>query len=193
MSKPLETVQKLWSYCLYCPICDDTSREIVVSAGPEDFFKLVFFKKEDHILNIQCVYKKKFVVTYNVDCLNNTFKVCGNDPNSDKIYCYFNMQSVCRQCNASHTTSSDLELNWTNNSIYRIGVEREGVYLLSTKDKYHISMVYENSTMLISKCFKDEDGQIIDDNRICILPLVDLDFSEPRKTAHRIKTMLVFS
>ncbi len=193
MSKPLKTVQELWSYCLCCPVCDDTSREIVVSAGPEDKFKLVFFKKEDNILNIQCVYKNKFLATYDIDCLNNTFKICGNEPNLDKTYCYFCLQSVCRQCNASHATGSDLELSWIDNSINHIGIEREGVYILSTKDKYHVSMIYENSTMIVSKCFKDKDGQIIDDNRICILPLVDLDFSEPRKTAHRIKTMLVFS
>jgi hypothetical protein len=47
--------------------------------------------------------------------------------------------------------------------------------------------------MLVSKCFKDENGVVFDDNRICILPLVGLDLSDPHKTAYRIKTMLVFS
>lgn len=193
MSKTRNTIQELWSYCLYCPICKVICREITVAAGPNDQFKLVFFKKENHILAIQCVYKKSFIVNYEINCLDNTFKIIGNNLNLDQTYCYFYIQSICRICNATHVTGTDLELNLEEKSIYNIGLEKEGVYLLSTKDMYHITILYKNSTMLVSKCFKDKDGIVLDDNRVCTLPLVDLDFSNLHKVAYRIKTMLVFS
>lgn len=193
MSKTLNTIQELWSYCLYCPICKDICREITVAAGPDDQFKLVFFKKEDVILTIQCVYNKKFIANYEINCLDNTFEIIGNDPNLDQTYCYFYIQSICRICSVTHSAGTNLELNLEEKSIYNIGIEREGIYLLSTKDMYHITMLHLNSRMLVSKCFKDKDGVIIDDNKVCNLPLVDIDFSKPRKAARRIKTMLVFS
>lgn len=193
MSKILNTIQELWSYCLYCPICKDTCREITVAAGPDDNFKLISFIKENHILTFQCVFKKTFIANYEINCLDNTFKIIGNNPNLDQTYCYFYIQSICRACNSTHVAGTDLELNLEEKSIYNIGIEREGIYLLSTKDMYHITMLYLDSRMLVSKCFKDEAGVIIDDNRVCTLPLVDIDFSKPRKATQRIKTMLVFS
>ena len=190
--KILNTVQELWSYCLYCPICRDTCRDPQVSVGPDDNFQIVFSEKEDHILSIQCLFKRKTPVTYLVDCLKNTFEIVGDDPALQDTYCYFYIQSVCRQCDATHTNGTDLELNLESKQVYNIGVEREGIYLLSTKDKYHVTFQYDNKTMLVSKCF-EEDGMIIDDNRVANLPLVNIDFSKPRKAANRIKTLLVFS
>jgi len=191
--KILNTVQELWSYCLYCPICKDVCRDILVSVGPDDKYQVVFHEKEDHILSIQCLYNKKISVTYNVDCLKNTFEIEGGNSSLHQSYCYFYIQSDCRRCNATHTNGTDLELNLEEKKVYNIGVEREGVYLLSTKDKYHLTLQYDNNTMLVSKCFEDDDGMILDDNRVCNLPIVNLDFSKPRKAAHRIKTLLVFS
>ena len=194
--KILNTVQELWSYCLYCPICKDTCRDISVSVGPDDDFQVVFHEKEDQFLNIQCIHKhnnKQTNVTYHIDCLKNTFEIVDGDPFLAKTYCYFYIQSDCRRCDATHTNGTDLELNLEEKRVYNIGVEREGIYLLSTKDKYHITMSYDVNAMLVSKCFEDDEGMIIDDNRVCKLPIVNLDFSKPRKTAHRIKTLLVFS
>lgn len=193
MSKLLKTVQELWSYCLYCHICKDTCRKITLSAGPAPNLQLIHSEKEDNILNIQCVYKKRFNVTYSIDCLNNTFKIISNNSEVITSYCYFNIQSVCRVCNATHVQGADLELNLKEKTIDNIGIYNEGTYILSTKEMYHVTMLYNTARMLVSKCFKDKDGQVINDNRVCTLPLVDLDFSKPRKTVHRIKTMLVFS
>lgn len=194
--KILNTVQELWSYCLYCPVCKDICRDIQVLVGPDDHYQVVFSEKEDHILSIQCLYGRKHKsthITYNIDCLNNTFEIEGDVNRIDDSYCYFYIQSDCRQCNATYTNGADLELNQETKQVYNIGVEREGVYLLSTKDKYHLTLQYDNNTMLVSKCFEDEEGMIIDDNKVCNLPIVNIDFSKPRKAAHRIKTLLVFS
>lgn len=193
MSKPLKTVQELWSYCLYCHICKDTCRKITLSAGPAPNFLLIHSEKEDNILNIQCVYKKRFNVTYSIDCLNNTFKIISNNSEVITSYCFFDIKSVCHVCNATHVQGADLELNLKEKTIYNIGIYNEGTYLLSTEDMYHVTLLHDTNLMLVSKCFKSKKGKIIDDNIVCALPLVDLDFSDLRKTAHRIKTMLVFS
>jgi hypothetical protein len=194
--KILNTVQELWSHCLYCPICKDICRDPLVSVGPDDQFQIVFAEKEDHILSVQCLFKKKdkkIHVTYLIDCLKNTFEIEGNDSALQNTYCYFYIQSDCRRCDATHTNGTDLELNLETKQISNIGIEREGIYLLSTKDKYHVTFQYDNNTMLVSKCFEDDDGMLIDDNKVARLPLVNLDFSKPRKAANRIKTLLVFS
>ncbi len=193
MSKSLNTIEKLWSYCLYCHICKDNCRQITVSAGPEDQFVLVYFTKEENKLTLQCVYKKKFIANYTIDCTNNYFTVQGDAPNLEKLYYYFYIQSVCRQCNATHFHSSDLELNLEDKTVSNISIEDEGTYLLNTKDMYHVTMHYGTSKIIVTKCFKDKDGVIIDDNKVCVLPLVDIDFSNPQQAVHRIKTMLVFS
>jgi hypothetical protein len=194
--KILNSVQELWSYCLYCPICKDVCRDVSVSVGPDDQFQVVFSDKDNHILSVQCLYKnkdKKVHVTYLIDCLKNTFEIEGGDESLAKTYCYFYIQSDCRRCDATHTNGTDLELNLEDKQVYNIGIEREGIYLLNTKDKYHITMSYDNNTMLVSKCFQDDEGMIIDDNKVARLPLVKIDFSKPRKAANRIKTLLVFS
>jgi hypothetical protein len=194
MSKTFNSIEDLWLYCEYCHICNDFCRDITISTGPTDNFRLVHAQKEDNILNIQCVYNKNFLVTYDIDCITNTFKIIGNDPNVKNIYLYFTMQSVCRKCNSTHACGTDLELNTLKESIIsNIGLSSEGVYLLNTEDMYHITMLYDTSKMLVSKCFKDENNTIIDNNLVCYLPLVNLDFSNPHQAAHRIKTMLVFS
>ena len=192
MNKMLNTVQELWSYCLYCPICKDVSRDMLVAMRPREQFQVVFHEKENHILSIQCLYKRKISVTYNINCLDNTFEIVG-DPALAQTYCYFYIQSDCRKCNASYANGADLELNLEEKKVSHIGIERESVYLLSTKDKYHITMSYHDNSMMVSKCFEDDEGMIISDNKVCHLPLVNLDFSKPRKAVHRIKTLLVFS
>lgn len=193
MSKTLNTIEELWLQCEYCHICRDNCRQITVSAGPEDQFALIYYTKEKNKLTLQCVYKKKFVANYTIDCVENTFTVNGNAPDLENIYYYFYIQSVCRQCEATHFHGSDLELNVKNKTVYNIGVESEGTYLLNTKDMYHVTMYYDTSHMMVSKCFKDKDGMILDENKTCKLPIVNLDFSNPQQAAHRIKTMLVFS
>jgi hypothetical protein len=47
--------------------------------------------------------------------------------------------------------------------------------------------------MLVSKCFIDHEGQIVDDNKVIECPLVNLDFSDYDKVINRIKTLILFS
>lgn len=195
MSKTFKTLQELWSYCLWCPVCLDICREVDVSVGPDDF-EVVSFEKENEFLTIRAKYKKdkkSIPITHIINCVSNVFSIDCASPELRNFYWYFYVQSDCRKCNNTYTNSTDLELDTKNKKICDIGVEREGIYLLSTKDKYHVTMSHDTNRMLVSKCSEDKDGMIVDNIKVCTLPIVDIDFSKPRKAANKIKTLIVFS
>jgi hypothetical protein len=202
--KKLNSVQELWSHCLFCPICRDITREVYVSVGPDDVFELSKFEKKDHILFLDCFFytkKEEFKIKYEINCLNNSFKAIISSPNpssrtitgASSAHFYFYINSDCRICNASYTNGADLEIDFLSKEIINIGIEREGIYLLNEKSKYHITLEHDNNRMQISKCFEDEDGGIVDDNKPFIFPMIKLDFSNPKKVINKIKTLLVFS
>lgn len=202
--KILNTLQELWDYCLYCPVCKDTVRTIHVSVGPDDAFILKSYKKNKNILELRCAVrlkKREFKVNYNINCQDNSFEFDISDPESCEVevnkasapYFYFYIQSDCKKCLATHTNGRDLELDLFNNKITNIGIEREGIYLLDQKTKYHITLVYDIDEMIISRCYENESGVIIDDNKPFQIPIIDLDFSDPVKVTNKIKMMLLFS
>lgn len=203
--KALETVQKLWSHCLFCPICQDVTRDIHVDVGPDDAFTISKFEKNNHILTLHCsfrAFKKKHSVKYHINCLDNSFTTDIGESISDsepveraaRPYFYFYIQGDCKKCNSSHTNGTDLELDMLNSVVTHIGIEREGIYLLNEKSKFHITLAHDTNEMLISKCFEDEStGQILDDNKPFNLPIIDFDFSNQKKVINKIRTLLVFS
>jgi hypothetical protein len=202
--KALKTVQELWSHCLFCPICQDITRDVHVEVGPDDAFQLVKFEKNNHILTLHCsfrAFKKKQSVKYHINCLDNSFKVDIGESTPDETpttaarpYFFFYIQSDCKECNSSHTNGSDLELDMLNSVVSNIGVEREGIYLLNEKNKFHITLCHDDNEMLISKCFEDEQtGEILDDNKPFNFPIIEFDFSNQKKVINKIRTLLVFS
>lgn len=203
--RPITTIQELWSYCLFCPICRDITREISIQGGPPEVTQIKSYRKVDHFLEIDCfvtVSKKQYGITYYLDCLRNTFtqtiKEIGiqdppiNRASSANFYIYF--LADCRVCNSTHTNSQDIELDILKKKVSNIGVSLEGVYLLKQKDKYHLTIQHKDQKILVSRMIEDPDsGELIDDNKVVSFPLTHLDFSKPKKLINRIKTLLVFS
>jgi hypothetical protein len=203
MTKILSTLQDLWSYCLFCPICQKASRKAYISVGPDEAFELVSFEKENQFLTINCNLKIKrwnHNAKYIINCLDNTFLFFISDSSSQEPpvekastpYFFFCIQSRCEDCDDSLVHSNDIELNLLTKTLVNVGLEQEEIYLLNQKNKYHITLSYYNGNMIISKCF-EEDGKIIDDNKPMNFPIVDFDFSNPSKVINKIKTILVFS
>lgn len=203
--KILNTVQELWTYCLFCPVCQDLTRKISIAVGPDEAFQIYSFQKDNDILQLQCsltVKNKKYNALYYINCHNNSFKVDISDPQLGELsvekasspYFYFYIMSDCRQCDATHTNGTDIELDMNKGTLHNIGVEREGIYLLEQKIKYHITYEHDRNKMQISKCFEDENtNEIIDDNKPFNFPIIDFDFSNQQKVLNKIKTLLVFS
>ena len=220
--KQFNTVQELWSYCLYCPICKDTCREIDISVSPDRYFKLISFKKQDNFLHIFCTSRQKkrdvYKINYHINCQNNkfavdVFEIIETDPqemNADtsldeeekfrlrerasRAYFYFYINSSCRKCGYTYTNSVDLETNAAEKTVFNIGVEREGIFVLLPNDKYHLTMSYDNGTTLINKCELDPyNNELRDVGKTFECPVINFDFSNLEKVVNKIKTIITFS
>lgn len=202
--KSIKTIQELWSYCLFCPICQDMTREIHVGIGPDEAFELFEFEKNNHILTLKCGFyckDKMRSIKYDINCLNNSFDMditesvisSRNVSGAKSSYPYFWLNGNCRVCNASHISSGDVELNVLNKIASNLTLEMEGLSLIKEKDKYYIFIEHSHNTMQISKCFEDENGDIIDENNPFKYPIINFDYSNPKKVLNKIKMLLVFS
>lgn len=208
--KLFNSIQELWDYCLFCPICQRNCREIVVSVGPDSAFILVTAdKKEDGALYLQCTYKNKrhiYSVDYNVNCLDNTFTVdvpkvqelplgeIANPKKAKRAYFFFFMEGLCRDCNCTSAHGLDLEFDIVDKKISNIGLERESFYLLEGKDKFHVSPIHDRNVMLVSRCYvDDEEIGFSESDKTIELPLVKLDLTDQLKVTNKIKTLILFS
>jgi hypothetical protein len=207
--KSFNSIQELWDYCLFCPICIRSCREIVVSAGPDGAFTLNSSdKKDDGTLYLQCTYKNKrniYTVEYDINCLDNTFKVevpnvqslpLGEVANPIKVkqaYFFFFIEGLCRNCTCTSAHGLDLELDIVDRKISNIGLERESFYLLEGKDKFHVSPIHDRNVMLVSRCYVDEEIGFSESDKTIELPLVKLDLTDQSKVTNKIKTLILFS
>jgi hypothetical protein len=207
--KNLDTVQKLWSHFLMCPTCKDFDREVDVSVGPDTNTRLVLFKKENHILTLDIVFKAKkqqYKIQYNINCLDNSFKVdiaeildfsavedkYKRTDRASAPYFYFYLFGTCRKCGNSFSNSKEMELDLLNNKITNIGLEHESIYILKNGEGFHLNLDYEKHNMSVAKFTIDTTPDDIVNNEM-ELPLIEMDFSNTEKVFDKIKTLLIFS
>lgn len=203
--KKFKSVQEVWSYCLFCPLCRDVVRDIGVSLHPHETLHYLSHKKKDHILELKCeriAGGRKYTTTYYIDCLRNTFtlSVEKDVPHKSEAplpmayyFVYMTLMANCSKCNCTYTNSADLELDLIKKTILNIGVELEGIYLLEDKSKYHLTFQHNTESILVSRIFETEEGGFVDDNKTVSFPMTHFDFSKPKKVLNRLKTLLVFS
>lgn len=220
--KTFETLEELWSYCSFCPICRGHCRRISISVGPDNIFKFVTYKKEENILKLYCTYRQrkqdKYKANYIIDTISGKFGVevvdmidvpdseMNADTNLDeeeqyrlrvkvsKTYFYFYINGECETCNSATVNSTDVELSHDKHIVTNMGLEREGIYIILPKDKYHLSIMYDSNKTQISKCIIDKlSYDIFDDGKIFECPIVNFDFSNLQKVVNKIKTLITFS
>ncbi len=216
------SLQELWSYCLFCPICRRICRDIEISVAPDNTFTLVSFKKEDHWLKLHCTYRQQRVVKYKVDysinCLTNKYLVevsemidasNTSDMTADKnleeeelhrkrfqiakSYFYFYIFGNCEECNVSWTNSTDIEFNNKELIVYNVCVDRDSIYIMQPKDKYHLTICYDENKTIISRCIVDNNFNLVDDYKTFECSVINFDFSNPQKVVNKIKTLITFS
>jgi hypothetical protein len=198
--KAFQTLDELWSFCLYCPICQESSRTILLSVGPDDEFKLTEYQKVDSELKLFCSYHHDpksssgaYSVNFIVDCANNTYCVQGGGVDQQVVkkaqdayfFCY--LYGTCYECDRTYVNSSDLEFRATDKTVTNIRIEQEAVYFL--EDKFHINLLHDRNVMVVSPL----GDPMMDDLRNIELPLVNLDFSKVPKVINKIKTLILFS
>lgn len=207
--KTFNSIQELWNYCSFCPICMRDCREVVISVGPDGVFILVSSQKKDNNLYLQCTYKNKrniYNVDYDINCLDNSFQVevpkvqelapgeVANPKRVKQAYFFFFVEGLCNECNCATAHSLDLELDIVDRRISNIGLERESFYLLGGKDKFHVTPIHDRNVMLVSRCYvDDEEIGFSESDKTIELPLVKLDLTDQEKTTNKIKTLILFS
>ena len=202
--KKFNTLQELWSFALFCPLCQDITREVIVAGGPSNVIEVKSQKKTNEILKIQCSAKlarQSYNIAYYIDCIKNTFTVSiteaqVQDPpvkGTSSPTFTLSLISDCRICGNTSMNSEDIEIDLLTKKVSNFEVCMEGIYLLNQKNKYHLTLNHKAQELILSKCHEDDDGSIIDDNKTISFPLTHFDFSKPKKVLNRIRTLLVFS
>lgn len=187
---------------LFCPICRDVCRDMMVVCGPDSVWKDFNSEKLDHILYISgslhiktTLYNIKIII----DCLKNSFEIFLSErANVQTVvekagypYLFFHIESNC-SCTQSWSASADLELDLLGGKIKYIALEREEIWI----PNYIISYNYDLNRLEIDRrlLVPDEDGEYVSrENKPVILPIFELDFKDLDKTVKKIKTMITFS
>lgn len=202
------TVQELWSFCSFCPLCREHSRTITLQVGPDDEFNLsdnLPYEKIGSELKLYASYqmerggldyiKGRISATYLINCDTNDFELQVSDINlslaekAKRANFYFYVYSKCHKCDNSYINSSDVEFDLENKKVYHIQMDREGYYL---QDKYHVTVSHEQNMLMVSRLEMTEDARI-DHEKVIELPYVNLDLSDIPKVVNKIKTLILFS
>ena len=178
------------------------TRKIDVLSGPNQALEITKFQKKDRILHLEQVAqirKQRYNINYYIDCPSNTFTLSISEPSpSDKSVdgasssnFSFYLNGICDSCDFTFVEGSVIELDLFRKTIANIGVVFEEFYLFDKKNKFRVSLEYENNSTSIVKL--DNDGEAIKEDNPFVIPLVDWDFSNTKKIINKIKTLLVFS
>ena len=167
--KIFRTFQELWQHCLFCPICQEPSRTITVSIGPDWLWRLTEFQKVGSELKIFCYWildteyedrpiKTKHSAIFTVNCDNNNYQLNANNENVRKSSTYIYLHAKCNGCDNTYLDTMDMDFDPETLTIYNFQIEREGAYILSEKDKFHISLQYDRNIMSVSRMFLASDS-----------------------------------
>jgi hypothetical protein len=211
--KLFNSIRELWDYCLFCPLCQNSTRGVSISVGPEPVISLTDYIEPDQNIELRCLYKYKlskyklsnYKITFTIDLDTNRFetnihKVDIPEPakayygRTSKPYFYFYVQGHCYQCGLSSTYSTDLELDILNRKISNIGLEADSFVIADGNHRLVIETYYDTNTMSVHlDKLPLSDGGFTDDKKAIQLPMRKLDFSDKDKLIHRIQTMITFS
>lgn len=200
----MNTIQDLWTKCLYCPLCQKSCRSIEVSVGPDKSFRDTTALKYDDTLHIKTYFKLKqlrYRMQYDINCLTNKFEISITDESDaemdadksieeericrkiDRSDAYFWLDGNCAKC-TSHICSDDIYLNMKYKKLEDISIERETIEIF---DKYRIIMYPSRNEMDIARL---EPALIYP--KYSTHSLMELDFSNPQKAIERIETIITF-
>jgi hypothetical protein len=205
------TLQDLWNYCVYCPVCRQNDRTMHVSVGPDTVVDLYYWLYEKGTLLMQCHYHHNtmiYSVEYLIDCLGNTFDVKVSDAKLangfnaavreykkvERAYFFFYIQSSCENCQSASCYGTDIEMDMLGRKITNIGVERETLAISNDQDSFLLSILYDSQTMLVSRLSQNPCENIaMANDKVIQLPLANMDLSNTDKVISKIKTLILFS
>lgn len=200
--KNFNSLQELWSYSLYCPVCKNMDRRIDLTVGKDDWFRLVEFRKINQILTIimERPQERHIRTKVEIDCVTNkdsryTYDTSGKPVKEYPTFMTISTFSTCDGC-GSITNSEDFIVNFITNRIHLpLNLENEIIVLNDKKinDKlYTVNFLHLEESVEISIFDKPIDQtQVL--RRPLLVPMFDLDLSSLDKALKRIKTIVLFS
>lgn len=203
--KIFNTLQQLWSYSLFCPICKDICREIAVVSDPYEIWKVEDISKVDNILKVvgtlhieSVLYK--FIISF--DCVQNNFEYFlpeayhQNTPfnNFEKPNLTFHLEADCRKCLGSWIITNEISMDFKKKNISSFSLDKEEVWYDS---KFIIHYDYNENSMTIDKIILRSkfSGDELESafGKPVKMPSIIFDWQDKKKTLNKIKTMLTFS
>ncbi|MEK6878063.1 MAG: hypothetical protein AABY22_00565 [Nanoarchaeota archaeon] len=194
-TKIFNNLEELWNYCEKCTICSKT-REIAVSAGPDDVCKINYINKKNNTLIIDGTLNlrnQKYLVSININCITNkfTFSFMSKTESLHSVdrantsYLYFYINASC--IDSCHITSTvDMELDFNNSIITNFGLEDETVFVQDNEDLYSFYIDYVRENVDIKVHVPGESKNIKN------APFINYDFSDKEKLIQRVKTIITF-
>lgn len=201
--KQFKSLQELWAYCMYCPLCKEMCRNVIPSIGPDDNFFLKTYRKTGRVLLLKNKYS--FINEYgnninnslnlSIDCETHTVSQNLFDMGSGEIfykeingYIYF-----IASCNMCDSVIFSKEISFNNHiiNVPEIQIESETYLLNNELEEFHISLHHDFNHMDILR--KDIDNHENEYKKPITCELFDLDFNNIEKTLKRLKTIVVFS
>lgn len=195
--KILNNLQEVWSHCLFCPVCQDVCRNISIFPLTRNM-SIEKLNKQNQIIEFDCHVNnskksaESMKVHYKLDAINSSFEFEILQPGENMHVSNISMEIFggCTKCNKTNSISSSVDLDIKRLSINNFGIDKDSVMLFDGNNYYHITILNYSKQLLVSKC---EDDSFFSEGEAISLPLINLDFTNPKAILTRIKTLLILS
>jgi len=188
---------------MYCPLCNEMSRQVSISIGPDYSLELKTFRKLGSNLHINAYcrvvdennYSFKYNLKIIIDCESNLINKTVFDINTDKIidcpingYIYF--YGFCPNCDSS-INSYDIGIDKSNIELKELTIDSESIIINTNSQEFQITLDYNlNRTEIYAKDIYEGN---FNDKKPIICQLFKIDYKNLDKTIKRIKTILLFN
>lgn len=217
-----QNLNELIKRCSFCSICQKP-RDIGIVFGPEEFFVLDSFINKNEILTLNTIYRYssipeeelkdgeprshiKYNISFVISTVENSYKLNITGPItevSNEVFChqsknpwpYFFIEGKCKEC-SSYITSKDINLNFLEERINVVSVEREIFNLCKTDIKYRLIYDFDENIMYAQKIIpkvRKKYTVYVKKGKSIKLPLYMFDFTDETKVLSKLKTYITFS
>lgn len=188
----------------FCPACHNKTRDVFFTVGSSELITLNNYIKDDKYLTINTSWKDVTEVICKINLTDNSYnlnflnkKVVSTTKKKYMDYFFFFLESECSCNSCSYATSKDIDFPTSGKILSNFGLEREGCFVLHDSEGYHVNYAYDVNKMYLNDVnYKNtifDKYDYIFASKKFILPIINLDFTDPQATIKKIKSLMLFS